>query len=96
MEQLIPDFTSSPSLLCSIKGTSIHTWARQFFGTLVHHLGLLTFQVKLLLLAPTTHWFTGLLYSEQTEPIWTQKQIMSMYLMTVDVDLAYLVEAFSL
>ena len=52
MEQLIPVFTSSPSLLCSIKGTSIHTWARQFFGTLVRHLGLLAFQMKLLFLAP--------------------------------------------
>ena len=31
-------FTSSPPLLCSIKETSIQTWARWFFGILVHQL----------------------------------------------------------
>ena len=41
-------------LLCSIKEISIQTWARCFFGTLVHHLlCLLAFWIKSLFLVPT-------------------------------------------
>ena len=45
------NFTSSPPPLCSIKETSIQTWARRFFGTRVHPLlCLLTFPIKSLFL----------------------------------------------
>ena len=47
-------FIASPPTLCSIKQTNIQTWARWFFGTLVHHLlGLLAFWIKSLFLDPT-------------------------------------------
>ena len=48
-------FTSWLLSLCSRKDTSIQTWARWCFGTLVHHLlGPLAFWIMSLFLPPTT------------------------------------------
>ena len=49
------NFASLADPLCFIKVPSIHTQARHFFGTLIHHLpALLAFLIKLLVFALTT------------------------------------------
>ena len=53
------NFISSPTPLCFIKETKILTWARCFFGTLVHCLlGLLGYQIRLLFFALRSHFST--------------------------------------
>ena len=49
--------TSSCSCLGSLKETSIQIWARWCFGTPVHHLHLLAFQIKSPLLTPALHFW---------------------------------------
>ena len=65
--------THTPPPLCTIKETSIQTWAGCFFGTLVHHLpSLLAFLIKPTLLAPTACFSIDWPVVLQAIWVWTQ------------------------